>query len=132
MRLKKDINNGIGFSAGAGLGSFYFTEVTNNNRTTDRRMLALPVAMNYIIGKKRHGIEFGIGITPQIALDKVRDNSAEDVGAFFPLRIGYRLQPMNEGFTARAALMPLINRRTVSFDAVNLINFGLSFGYSFR
>ena len=95
-------------------------------------MLALPVAINYIIGAKQHGIKFGIGVTPQIALDKARDNSAEDNGTFFPLRIRYRLQPKKEGFTARAALMPVGNKRTVSSDAVNLTNFGVSFGYSFK
>lgn len=132
MRLKKDINHGIGFSAGAGLGGYYFTEVTNNNRATDRRMLVLPVAMNYIIGAKQHGLELGIGITPQIALDKVRDNSTEDNGIFFPLRIGYRLQPKKEGFTARTAWMPIFTKRTVFSDAINITNFGVSLGYSFK
>ncbi|MFA6944584.1 MAG: hypothetical protein WC220_01670 [Pedobacter sp.] len=132
MRLKKDINHGLGFSAGAGLGGYYLTEVTNNNKTTDRRMLALPIAMNYIIGAKQHGLELGIGVTPQIALDKVRDNSADDNGTFIPLRIGYRLQPKKEGFTARAALIPIIKNSTVSSGAFNLLNFGVSCGYSFR
>lgn len=132
MRLKKDINHGIGFSAGAGLGGHYYTDVTNNNRATDRRMLALPVAMNYIIGAKQHGLELGIGVTPQIALDKVRNNSTEDNGTFFPLRIGYRLQPKKEGFTARAAWMPIFTKRTVFSDAINITNLGVSLGYSFK
>jgi hypothetical protein len=132
MRLKKDINHGLGLSAGAGLGGYYLTEVTNNNKTTERRMFALPIAMNYIIGAKQHGLELGIGVTPQIALDKVRDNSADDNGTFFPLRIGYRLQPKKEGFIARAALMPIIKNSTVSSGAFNLLNFGVSCGYSFR
>jgi len=132
MRLKKNINHGFGFSAGAGMGGHYSTEVINNNKTTDRRMLALPVAINYIVGANRHGIELGIGITPQIALDNASDNSSKNNGTFIPLRIGYRLQPKKEGFTARAALIPIIKNSTVSSGAFNLLNFGVSCGYSFR
>lgn len=133
MRLKKNINHGFGFSAGAGLGSHYNTEVINNNKTSDRRMLALPVSVNYIIGKKQHGIELGIGVTPQITLDNVRDSFVESNGIFFPFRLGYRFQPVREGLVARAAWAPIVEKsRSIYRDNYNLSNISVSLGYSFK
>jgi len=133
MRIRKGTNSGLGFTAGAGLGSHFNTEVINNNKSSDRRMLALPVAVNYIIGKKQHGIELGIGLTPQITLDKVRDSSAESNGTFFPFRIGYRFQPIREGLVARAAWATIVEKpRSIYRDNYNLSNVSVSLGYSFK
>lgn len=133
MRIRKGTNSGMGFSAGAGLGSQYNTEVTNNNKSAARRMLAFPVGINYIIGEKKHGIELGIGITPQLTLDKVRDRSAETNGTFFPFRIGYRFQPIKEGLVARAAWTPIVEKsRSFYRDQYDRSNFAVSFGYSFK
>lgn len=133
MRIRKGTNSGLGFAAGVGLGSHYNTEVINNNKTSNRRMLALPIAINYIIGEKQHGIELGIGVTPQIALDNVRDSSIESNGTFFPFRIGYRFQPVREGLIARAAWVPIVEKSgSIYRDNYNISNFSVSLGYSFK
>jgi hypothetical protein len=91
------------------------------------------VFLIYIIGKKQHGIEFGIGVTPQIPLDIVRDSSAESNGTFFPFRLGYRFQPVREGLVARAAWAPIVEKsRSIYHDNYNLSNISVSLGYSFK
>ena len=81
----------------------------------------------YIIGKKQHGIELGIGVTPQITLDIVRDSFAESNGIFFPLRLGYRFQPVREGLVARAAWAPIVEKsRSIYRDNYNLSNISVS------
>lgn len=133
MRIKKGTNSGLGFSAGAGLGSQYYTKVSNNNKSAARRMLALPLGINYIIGENKHGIELGMGITPQLTLNKVRDRSTETNGTFFPFRIGYRFQPIKEGLVARAAWAPIVEKSRSPYpDPYDRSNFGVSFGYSFK
>lgn len=132
MRLKKDSNEGFGFTAGAGLGNAYLTDVQDNNTAPDRRRLALPVAINYIVGAKRHGAEIGVGVTPQIPLNTIRDGF-EYNGTFFSARLGYRFQPLREGFIGRIAWVPTAEKIPVySGYEINWANVGVSVGYSFK
>lgn len=130
MRLKKDSYSGAGFSVGAGIGGDYFTDVTNNNKSTKRRMLAIPIGFNYALGEKRHGAELGVGITPQVALENVRDqNPSNYLG--FNLRVGYRYQPDIKGFTTKIAWIPTMKKTVTPDYRLTLFNAGIAVGYSF-
>jgi hypothetical protein len=63
MRLSRFKNDGLGIRAGLGLGQSFDNEFTDFDR-----YIAIPMMINYILGKKRHGLETGLGLTPQIAL----------------------------------------------------------------
>jgi hypothetical protein len=93
-RFKQNRNDGLGFRAGAGTAGTFIT---------------LPLALNYIIGKRRHGFEAGVGITP---IYDTTDNGVNIIGygrrdespklyAMSLLTAGYRLQSYN-GFMLRA------------------------------
>lgn len=132
-RLKRDVNNGFGVKGGIGKGMGYKTEVTNNNKPTNRNYFTLPIGVNYIIGKKRHGIEAGIGFTVQIALNKVDRTVADFKSILFPYHIGYRFQPKKQGLVARAAWAPFFKRSqsNTNFDHI-YYNTAISLGYSFK
>lgn len=102
IRMKKDSNRRFGVTAGAGLRDEYLTTVQTNNTTNHRRRLALPLALNYIIGANQHGGEVGVGFTPQIPLNKVREGFTYR-WTIYNIRLGYRFQPLREGFIARLA-----------------------------
>lgn len=125
MRLKKDRSDGLGFKAGIGNGRSYYTPVTNNNKSTLRTYLSVPLGINYILGKRRHGLESGVGFTPQIAMDKV-ENGPGFISTI-PFNIGYRFQPIKEGLIARVAWTPTLNK--YGFYAGWT---GVSLGYSFK
>lgn len=132
MRVKHDRNHGFGFSAGAGLGNGYLGEVPSNNRSPWERSLAIPLAINYIVGKNKHGVELAIGVTPQIALQQDRDG-IPDYGALYNGRLGYRFQPIREGFIGRVSWAPF--REYNSYQErhdLTLKNFAVSVGYSFK
>ncbi|MGB4400397.1 MAG: hypothetical protein WBJ10_13585, partial [Daejeonella sp.] len=124
MRLKKNRNDGLGFKAGIGNGRTYYTPVTNNNISTRRTYISVPLGINYVIGNKRHGLESGIGFTSQVALDDVEDGPG--FISTIPLNIGYRFQPLKEGLIARVAWTPIIHK-----DGFYGGWTGLSLGYSF-
>lgn len=130
MRLKQASNSGAGFSVGAGLGDDYFTHVTNNNKSSQRRMLAIPIGFNYILGSKRHVAELGVGITPQIALESVRDENPSNYFGV-TLRLGYRYQPTIDGFTTKLAWIPTIEKTVTPDYRLSLFNAGIAVGYSF-
>lgn len=132
MRLKKDRNDGVGFTFGAGLGNGYLSEVPTNNTSPYKQMLALPVGINYIIGQKMHGLEVGTGLTPQIPLENVRDG-LRNSGTVYTGRIGYRFQPVREGFVGRIAWAPLLEHIPIqSNHELTLGNVAISVGYSFK
>jgi hypothetical protein len=81
--------------------------------------------VNYIIGKGRSGIEGGIGITPAVAFAKpVGDPAVEALGV---LNLGYRLQPLKNGFMMRAVWTPFFDRSHFGAGWA-----GVSVGYSFK
>ncbi|HEY0668828.1 MAG TPA: outer membrane beta-barrel protein [Sphingobacteriaceae bacterium] len=117
IRLKPDRNDGFGISAGAGIAGTYLT---------------VPLAFNYIIGKRRSGFETGIGITPIFNLrPKIRGvqfgdrDYTSNLGAAASLNAGYRLQSKN-GFMLRA------NASAIYLDRLILPIPGLAIGYNFK
>ena len=83
----------------------------------------IPVGLNYIVGKdKRNYFEIGGGVTPVIGTGDVGDFSE----TFGHLLFGYRMQPVNGGFTFRAFINPIFGKGFfLPYYA------GLSFGYKF-
>jgi len=84
----------------------------------------LPVGINYLLGKDtRHYFEIGAGATPIFGTS---DNDGVFSELFGHLLFGYRLQPLNGGFTFRAFICPIFgNGDFIPYYA------GLSFGYKF-
>lgn len=87
-------------------------------------ILFVPVGINYLLGKdSRHYFEIGAGATPVFANDGSDGTFSETFGH---LLFGYRLQPLNGGFTFRAFINPLFgNGFFIPYYA------GVSFGYKF-
>ena len=119
IRLKPDRHDGWGIRAGAGIANEFLT---------------LPLGINYIIGKRRHGFETGIGFTPvyntagngrNIVGYYQRDDSPRFHVASI-LTAGYRFQSY-KGFMFRANTSVVHSYRNFSFTWP-----GLSFGYSFK
>ena len=80
--------------------------------------------VNYIFGSGRNGLETGIGITPEYAVSKPKDD--QRMNAWGNLNVLYRLQPVKKGFIMRIGWTPLIGR-----GSLNPYFAGVSFGYSF-
>ncbi|MEO6132439.1 MAG: hypothetical protein ABIQ02_11360 [Saprospiraceae bacterium] len=85
----------------------------------------IPVALNYLLGKdSRHYFEMGIGITPVLGSDGTGDGNFSTT--FGHLNFGYRLQPLDGGFTFRAFITPVFgNGFFIPYYG------GVSFGYKF-
>ena len=115
MRLKKDRNDGVGVRVGLGLGELW----------SDGRYTSIPLSINYILGKRKNGLEAGIGMTPQITLRDLDEGS--NIKAIGFMNLGYRLQPLNKGIVVRAMITPAFNSNGFHGGWG-----GLSLGYGFR
>lgn len=122
MRINKDRNDGLGVRVGFGKGHFFETDKpTNTSRYT-----AIPLNVNYIIGKKRSGLEAGLGLTPSFTFHTVSGNSQNvTLGGF--ANINYRLQPLKEGLLFRLGFTPFFDRN--EFEPLYL---SASVGYGFK
>jgi len=124
MRLQKK-EDGIGFRIGVGGYSYKDVFGFDSYRTS---LFTLPVAVNYLLGKdKRNYFEIGVGAT--YVSTKNSDSFYEDSqfsSSFGHLHFGYRLQPLNGGFTFRAGITPV-------FSSYGFIPYyaSVSFGYKF-
>ena len=124
-RLNKGRNDGLGLRTGLGLGGFYsrpdVKDVSKYNR-----YVTIPLMVNHILGRKRNGLETGLGFTSQIALTRVADGGRSFI-PYGTFNMGYRLQPVMDGLIVRATWTPL-------FDAEGFYPrwAGLSIGYSFK
>lgn len=121
MRFKPGQNDGFGFRAGIGSGYAYFSE----DEDVLNRYLSLPLNLNYIIGKRRSGLEAGLGITPQFAFSQTTHGRQMPLQGF--LNLGYRFQAIDKGVMFRTNWTPAI-----SSDQIYARMFGLSLGYSFK
>lgn len=124
---------------GPGLASFNFdTRFTGRNdgiggrigvggfSINDEGAVFVPVGLNYLIGKEtKHFFEVGAGFTYVNYTSDVNDDGIFE-SSFGHLSFGYRLQPRTNGFSFRAAIVPVFNRHGfLPYYA------GVSFGYKF-
>jgi hypothetical protein len=87
----------------------------------------VPIGLNYILGKDdRNYFEIGGGITPTFVSGEFTDDDGNFTTTFGHLLFGYRMQPVNGGFTFRAFISPV-------FGKGGFIPYygGVSFGYKF-
>lgn len=127
---------------GPGLASFNFdTRFTNKEDGIGGRVgvggfsidgtgaVFFPIQINYLLGKdNKNYFEFGGGVTPVIISGDLIDDDGNDrfTGTFGHLTFGYRMQPLNGGFTFRAFISPV-------FGEGGFLPYygGVSFGYKF-
>lgn len=113
--LKKE--NGIGFSIGIGGSPLGVLGESCNSGF----QLAIPVGLNYLIGKTKNLLELGVGIVPIIVSStKVfclpkpgikEDFFSENMDAYTYLLAGYRFQPVHKKrFTYRLFISPLLQK----------------------
>jgi hypothetical protein len=93
--------------------------------------LVFPVQLNYVIGKKDHGLELGAGIYPLISLIKSTENVYAPSAA-----VVYRYQPTDKHFSLRVGWTPTFYKtenQSHGFDLSSVFRLwpGLSFGYKF-
>lgn len=94
-------------------------------------VLAFPVGLNYLIGQNRSALEAGLGVMPLRAstdlLSPTRPRVVHRNGwssnGF--INLGYRFQPLENGFTFRLNWTPVFN--STGF----ISRFGISAGYAF-
>lgn len=129
LRLKANQNDGLGLRAGIGGGSLDGTDEQGNSASVG--IITFPLAVNYLVGKKRSAFESGIGITPIYvsASGTIDDNDFSGKGLTLSgfLNLGYRYQPLNNGFMGHIKWTPAINSSGFSPSW-----FGVGIGYSFK
>ncbi len=114
MRIKKGSQRGLGFRLGVG---GIFTGTVNadaGNKVTG--VIGFPVGLNYLVGENKSSFEAGLGFTPHYAdtvIDsptnpKIIDKNGWGTNGY--LNLGYRFQPLNNGFMFRLNWTPVISR----------------------
>jgi len=111
-------SNGLGLRVG--LGATNLEIDTSESTEVSYSALTIPAAINYIIGKRRHGIEAGVGYTT--ILDK---NSNDHEGQAF-LNFGYRFKPKRSGLLFRFTYTPTFDAGEIQFGKT-----GISAGWAF-
>ncbi len=87
--------------------------------------LSIPIGINYLAGKKNHFLEVGLGATIYTLKGlTLFTKNVNRGGVIFVPSLGYRYQPLHNGFTFRIFASPLISQ-DATFWA------GLSIGYKF-
>jgi hypothetical protein len=140
MRLKKGVQDGLGFRAGIGgfsMNNAITADANGNAGLSDFSLTTIPLEINYLVGKKRSAFETGVGILSLYgrASGTLTNQNTNNVitydakgfgfGAVY-LKVGYRFQPLKNGVTFNFAYTPLING--AGFQHY----FGLGLGFSFR
>ena len=99
----------------------------------------LPLEISAFLGKSKHHLEIGTGITPYLSVtvrrgpDILRSSDKVYLGAYIPLRLGYRYQKPEGGFFFRVAYTPFYRFPINSEGSNNFspIFAGISLGKSF-
>lgn len=131
MRVKRGVQDGLGFRAG--IGGLSINGTDENGQSLDASILTFPLAVNYLIGKRRSAFEAGLGITPLYATAAIYDannagiTDAKGWGASGFVNLGYRFQPLKNGFVFRIDWTPAFN--STGFSPAW---FGISAGIGFK
>lgn len=139
---KKNQTDGFGFRAGfGGAISNVTTKQFSSNPYNNQYILSddtgkelgfifTPLALNYIVGKKKNCFETGIGamaffLVKEVPVMSLPKETKSGVVGF--LDIGYRYQPTYEGVTLSAKWSPMFNAK-----GFYPRHFSVDFGYSFK
>ena len=115
-RITKN-ENGVGFSVGIGGSPLGVLEESCNSGFK----LAIPVGLNYLIGKTKNLLELGVGGVPMLVsgtkvfcLQTPRSKASffgEDLTGYWYMLAGYRFQPVHKkGLTYRLFISPLLQK----------------------
>jgi hypothetical protein len=127
-------------SGSAGFSMWYFntSERYYNTSRTTYWLPAFPLEISAFLGRSKHHLEIGTGITPNLAVTARRDPSTSRfrdkvaLGANVPIRVGYRYQKPEGGFFFRVGYTPSFWLRgsegNIMFDPIWA---GISLGMSF-
>ena len=116
----------------------------------DGTYCGIPISYNWLLGKKSHHLELGIGLTSLVV--NPNSNMVSDFYTYLTPKIGYRFQRPNGGLFFRATATPMIDilnvstykfgneksRNFSSFNNVVGIGYaafpwpGMSIGYTFK
>jgi hypothetical protein len=111
-----------GFGARAGIGFFPDVGIATT-------AVIVPLGVNYLLGKGSSYFEAGLGVTviaSSAGEDFFGNNGTGETFIVFVPSIGYRYQPIRNGFTARIFASPLIGDGDFQFWA------GFSLGYKLK
>lgn len=131
MRLKRGQRNGYGIKLGLARFSADRLESFDNQSVS---VFATPIEVNYIFGKKRHGLVTGVGAIPTFASSSfersingsnLEGKNLDIVGGF--LTLGYRFTPIKKGITVQVNYTPSFYKDRIS-DTFT----GISIGYAFK
>lgn len=111
----KNSNLGAGMRIGAGGFS--------DGKST---FYSFPLGFNYLLGKKIHAFEVGVGGTFTNLNTLLNSQTPNVVGN---LTLAYRHQPINDGFSLRIAFMQMFGSEQKTFFIIPWG--GISFGYAF-
>ncbi|RDV15293.1 hypothetical protein DXT99_09490 [Pontibacter diazotrophicus] len=131
MRIKRGVQDGFGFRAG--IGGLSANGTDTDGRSVDASIITFPLAVNYLIGERRSAFEAGLGITPIYANADVYDTNntgitdAKGWGTSGFINLGYRFQPLKNGFVFRFDWTPAFN--STGFSPAW---FGISAGIGFK
>lgn len=130
LRLEKGRQDGHGIRIGAGI--MPVSERGFSGNEARGTVVTVPLAYNYLIGRRRSAFEVGAGLTPvfgHVAGVDVSGNEVDDADATVIgfLNAGYRYQPLNNGFVFRFTWTPAVTN-----EGFFPLWFGLSFGYGFK
>ena len=132
MRLKPGQMDGIGFRAGVG-----GINISGSSDGEDYQigLVTIPLEFNHLVGEGKHSFVSGIGLLPAYATVSGKGDFSEDTwveaegfglaGGF--LTLGYRRQPLDNGFMFQANLNPLVLRG--SGFRIGWIGIGIGFGF---
>ena len=134
-RFKKDASDGFGWRTGLGLGYAYSSILTAFNYDGEKidtynRMFrfAVPVEVNYLLGKGNSKFEAGAGV--DLCADLYTSDSgakpASSFGAIPYLSLGYRLVT-SKGFLFRVGALPSYNFNGGQFRSYPYLGFGWAF-----
>ena len=132
MRLNPGKMDGTGFRAG--VGGLNIKGETNGEQY-EIGLVTFPLEFNHLVGEGKHSFVSGVGLLPAYATISGKGDFSEDTwvqadgfglaGGF--LTLGYRRQPLNNGFMFQANLNPLVLRG--SGFKVGWIGIGIGFGF---
>lgn len=135
MRLQRGRMDGIGFRVGIGGGALSGTDTYGEPASFG--LITMPIECNYLIGKKRSSLLTGIGILPIYAsvegngtIEETGERAFIDANGFGfggYLSLGYRFQPLRNGFMFQINWNPLISKAGFSPKWL-----GISIGYGFK
>jgi len=133
MRLNKGVMDGIGVRAG--IGGLNVDGTDDQGNFYDIGLVTIPIEFNHLVGKGKHSFQSCVGILPAYATvggaGDFSDNQWVEVDGFGLVGgfmfLGYRRQPLENGFMFQAQLNPMIVRGQGL--QMGWIGIGVGFGF---